>query len=1389
MIPSTKYSEERHLDGIYQSLTTYIPRYLGIPQTLQCNLITPKGEAYTLRALMDPGSQVTAILKSTAAKLSLKGPKRTLIVGTSGAKELTFYNQIAVEFKLSSIKDGYITPFNIEAVTIPKITCDLTPINIDPLKHEHLKDIQFTEELPMTNQTPKRVELLIGEPYTSQLLEKIISGNSLDEPKAAVFQIGACLTGAAPPTGEERIKILTTLEVPKKELPPDIQEFFNLENIGIENPMELSQLTEEEQKAEDMMKANTYYDQEQKCWHTKLLWTDGPIRYTNEKRASSTATRIIKRFSKPENKDAWESIQKVYESNYKLGITELVPRKDLMKKNEFHYIPMSMVFKPESATTPVRPVFNANQEMGVEKTSFNKKLLEGPNLLPQLQKLIIQFRYYPKIALLDISKLYSRIRVSKEDAERQRFFWTEEKMEPGQEKAKLKSYRQNRLIFGSKSSPYQAQYILKRHSEMFNNFYLANFTYLDDIFVGNHDSKTVTQDLKQLIWVLKQGDFPAQKIVSNDEKILEDLDESVRGPKEITKVYGQTWNLKEDKLTFIFKKEKSVLMNKEFTKRECLSQMMSLYDLSGLIQPYHLKAKLIFQKTCELKLDWDEKLPQSLQEEFQKWMNELPELDKVTVNRCFLPSKEGKICFIASFSDSSNVGLGVNTYIISEDKDGTRKSELAFCKAKVLPLKQKYTTPRSELAAAQLNARAANYVAEALTTVVGDKPKIYYFSDSEITLYRLQKPAETYQVWVANRIRAIQKQTEVKDWHKVNTAENPADISSRGAYLTEFVDSDLFFHGPKWLTDPNTQFKRVGETLTEELQTLDKEEVRKILLMNILNVSTSKDEDDIIKNILDRHNNWKKTVKILSWCRRFCTIIKQKVIENKGKRTTRQSQRKTSKNNAMARAKTTFDYKNYYLHPTEVTETENILFQYAQRCEFATEIALLSEGSEIPKDSKIKTLIPIWDKKEELLRHNSRIMNYQPIILPKDHHVTKLFIQNVHTKFGHSGPSLTLYKVRQRVWIISGRQQIKKALLKCSCRQSILLNERMGKIPLWRTEKPSIWTRVGTDVFGPLYVKQEVVKEDVNGDEIKTTKIVKTFAVLWTDLISRGVMVDLLYSADTEGILKSLRKLTAIYGSAQIYYSDNASYYTKASKELKNFITSIDWSQLQKEAQKWNAEWIFATAASPFRNATSERLISSIKQALATTIKKSALSFPELATCLLEISSYINNRPLGFLTSDNQDDMQPISPSLLTIGREIEVLGDYQGKDPDLKELYNHRKETLQGFLKNWTALYLQNLSPTQKWLTRNPYKIKPGMVLFIKDENKMKDLWKKGIVTKVIYSKNDNIPRTVELRTATAKKIIRPIQKLAIPEYEIVDEDGGQVTSHCILLQPSKIE
>ena len=191
---------------------------------------------------------------------------------------------------------------------------------------------------------------------------------------------------------------------------------------------------------------------------------------------------------------------------------------------------------------------------------------------------------------------------------------------------------------------------------------------------------------------------------------------------------------------------------------------------------------------------------------------------------------------------------------------------------------------------------------------------------------------------------------------------------------------------------------------------------------------------------------------------------------------------------------------------------------------------------------------------------------------------------------------------------------------------------------------------------------------------------------------------------------------------------------------------------------------------------------------MAKIIKKDSLTFAELSTTLWEISSYINNRPIGFLSSDSEEDMQPISPSLLTIGREIENIGNYEGKDPDLQEIYHNRATLIKKFITNWSALYLQNLSPTNTWLKRNPYTIKEGMVLFIKDENKLKDLWQKGRVTKVITSKSDGIPRTVELKTIKGK-IIRPIQKLAIPESQIIDdpvmkENNSAVTSNLLSIE-----
>ena len=641
---------------------TYHPQNLGLPHTLMCKVVTPT-RTRSLRALIDPGSQISAIKQSIAEELRLRGPKRTLKFGACGAQKFEFNNMTAVKFKIASLDESFVTDFNVEAITMPKVTCDIAKIDIDPQDYCHLKNIKFSEQLPMDEASTTEVELLIGEPNTTYLFKDLIVGE-FGQPAAAIYQIGNCLTGTAnPKNGENQLSMFATATYEEDPI-EEIKAWFTLENLGIEDPSTANQLTAEEQRAEELMQQHTYYDEVKKCYFTRLLWTDEPIEFTNIRRATAAATRVVRRFSKDGQEDMWESIQKVYKTNLDLGISERVPSYDLKKKEDFHYICMSMVFKPESSTTPVRPVFNANQEFGDNKTSFNKKLLEGANYLPQLAALLIRFRYYPNVALLDISKLYSRIRLPTEDAEFQRFFWSEEKMGPNDEQAKLKSFRQTRLIFGSRSSPFQAQWVLRLHAERHQNFYLKNCTYLDDIFVGDSSLKKVAEELKDLIWVLQEGDFPPQKIVANDQEILKDLNESQRGPIDVHKIYGQTWDLQNDLLTLNLKKEKIPVMEKTFTKRECLSQLMQIYDLLGIAQPYTLLAKLIFQKSCELKLGWDEELPDPLQSNYQKWLTDYPLLSQIKIKRCVLPPNGGKICYLASFSDSSDVAVGVNVYIV-----------------------------------------------------------------------------------------------------------------------------------------------------------------------------------------------------------------------------------------------------------------------------------------------------------------------------------------------------------------------------------------------------------------------------------------------------------------------------------------------------------------------------------------------------------------------------------------------------------------------------------------------------------------------------------------------------------------------------------------------------
>ena len=84
--------------------------------------------------------------------------------------------------------------------------------------------------------------------------------------------------------------------------------------------------------------------------------------------------------------------------------------------------------------------------------------------------------------------------------------------------------------------------------------------------------------------------------------------------------------------------------------------MSSIFDPLGMIGPVLLPAKRVLQKTWQLKLHWDEKLPEDLLKDWNKWKL----LNHVSIPRSYFPygCSLDATFQLHHFSDVSEVGYG-----------------------------------------------------------------------------------------------------------------------------------------------------------------------------------------------------------------------------------------------------------------------------------------------------------------------------------------------------------------------------------------------------------------------------------------------------------------------------------------------------------------------------------------------------------------------------------------------------------------------------------------------------------------------------------------------------------------------------------------------------------
>ena len=119
--------------------------------------------------------------------------------------------------------------------------------------------------------------------------------------------------------------------------------------------------------------------------------------------------------------------------------------------------------------------------------------------------------------------------------------------------------------------------------------------------------------------LFKRGNFRLTKFISNDLKVLKAIPAEERTVKSfdrdklpLERTLGLYWDTETD--TLAVKVSLSHGKANCHTRRDCLSKLSSTFHPLGLICPVLLPAKRLMQRTWQLKLDWDDSLPEGLLE-------------------------------------------------------------------------------------------------------------------------------------------------------------------------------------------------------------------------------------------------------------------------------------------------------------------------------------------------------------------------------------------------------------------------------------------------------------------------------------------------------------------------------------------------------------------------------------------------------------------------------------------------------------------------------------------------------------------------------------------------------------------------------------------------------
>lgn len=1068
-----------------------------------------------------------------------------------------------------------------------------------------------------------------------------------------------------------------------------------------------------------------------------------PFRQPRE-RLPNNRSQALKRFEslqcnlrrKPEMEQQYVAFMgKLLENDH----AEVAP--GLREDEECWYLPSFAVFHPQKPGQ-IRVVFDSSAQHS--RISLNNVLLTGPDLNNSLLGVLMRFRKEKVAVMADIQQMFYCFLVEEKHRNYLRFLW----FKNNDVTSEVVDYRMKVHVFGNSPSPAVAIYGLRRavrkgaqrYGQDTVNFVERHF-YVDDGLCSVPTDAEAIDLLRRTQASLAESNLRLHKFASNSPAVLAAFpsEDCVAAGKEvdlcgkespIQRSLGLLWEVATDTFTF------SVSVDvKPFTRRGVLSMVNSVFDPLGFLAPVVIQGRALLRELNSEASEWDTPLPEEKLGKWEAWRNSLQELKHFHISRMYtgLSLTKAERIELCVFCDASTMAIGAVAYLKTIQEDIV---DIGFVmgKSKLAPQSEP-TIPRLELCAAVLAVEVAELIQDELDLKLDS---IKFYTDSRVVLGYIHNQSRRFYVYVHNRVQRIRQTTNPEQWQYVRTEDNPADIASRSVPASRLTQT-MWFSGPTFLRklssqpEPIQSFSLVSPELDAEIRP------------DVKSYATQLQKKGLSIERFERFSTFNTLQRAVAFLIHVARSYKSPNMMDKCRG---------------------WHKCELPRSPDELSQAREVIIRAVQRKAFGKEFETLERDKPIPINSCLRRLNPILQN--DLICIGGRLKNADveidqknPVILPKDNHVSLLLIRHHHTQVKHQGRHLTEGAVRAAgLWILGGKRLINSTLHKCvTCRRlrGRMQEQLMADLPPERLKACPPFTYVGLDVFGPWHITTRRTR----GVQPES----KRWAILFCCMSSRAVHIEVIASMDTSSCINALRRFFAIRGPAKQLRSDCGTNFIGACRELGMSADQPD-TAVQRYLHQQGCSWVFNPPHASHMGGSWERLIGVARRILESMLLENGtrLTHEVLCTLMAEVAAIMNARPLVPVSNDPEDPFI-LTPSML-LTQKVSTPpppGDFTDRDLLTKQ-WRQVQALSNMFWRRWRQVYLSTLQGRKKW-TKSHQNLQEGDVVLLKDNLVVRNNWPMAIITKAIPGEDGKV-RKVELKTTDqghSKKYLRPVTELVL--------------------------